>query len=197
MREIIIASKNAGKIREYQNAFKNMEVKLSSLIDLGYKGDIAETGKTFEENAFIKAKQLYKMYKKPVIADDSGLLVKSLPNELGVKSKRFSKSETDDDNIDLLLERIRKFSDRSAQFVTVICFYISDLDIRYFTGKTEGKIINHRCGKFGFGYDPVFLVKGYEKTYGELNLDEKHLLSHRGKAIDKLKRMLENENINF
>lgn len=197
MREILIASKNIGKINEYQNAFKNVDIKLLSLVDLDYQGVILEIGKTFEENALIKARQLYKIYKRPVIADDSGLLVKSLPNELGVKSKRFSKSETDDDNIDLLLEKIRKFSDRSATFVTVICFYISDTDIRYFTGKTEGVIINHRRGKNGFGYDPVFLVNGHNKTYAELDLDEKHLLSHRGKAIDKLKRMLENENFNF
>ncbi|MFA7075916.1 MAG: RdgB/HAM1 family non-canonical purine NTP pyrophosphatase [Candidatus Izemoplasmatales bacterium] len=189
MKEIIIASANPGKIKEYQNALN--DYKLYSMIDLGVNVEIEETGITFQENALIKAKALYDLYQKPVLADDSGIIVKSLPNELGVKSKRFSKEESDEENIRLLLKKLKNKIDRSAYFITVICLYINPFDIRYFEGRTEGLIIEHPRGKNGFGYDPIFLVNGTDKTYAELNLNEKQNLSHRGKAITKLIRNLE------
>jgi XTP/dITP diphosphohydrolase len=184
--KIIIASQNIGKIKEYQNAFKDLEFEVLSLNDLDYKTEIAETGKTFEDNAYIKAKAIYDKYKLPVIADDSGLVVKALPKELGVKSKRFSPSGQDDDNIDLLLKKLEGNANRSAYFVTVICLYVNENDYRFYKGKTDGKILYERKGKFGFGYDPVFEVAGLSKTYAELDVKEKHSYSHRGKAIDLL-----------
>ena len=182
--KIIIASQNIGKIKEYQNAFKDLEFEVLSLNDLDYKTEIAETGKTFEDNAYIKAKAIYDKYKLPVIADDSGLVVEALPGELGVKSKRFSPSGQDEDNIDLLLMKLEGKANRSAYFVTVICLYVNENDYQFFTGKTNGKILYERKGSYGFGYDPVFEVAGLGKTYAELTVEEKHAYSHRGKAID-------------
>ncbi|MGD9761835.1 MAG: RdgB/HAM1 family non-canonical purine NTP pyrophosphatase [Candidatus Izemoplasmatales bacterium] len=195
MKEILIASTNTGKINEYKNALK--KYRLKSILDLGINLEIEENGSTFEENAFIKAKTLYDLYQQPVLADDSGLIVEALPNELGVKSKRFSKSETDNDNIKLLLRKLKEKANRKAYFTTVICFYINPQDVRLFEGKTYGTIISSKRGLNGFGYDPIFLVAGLDKTYAELNLDEKHQFSHRGKAIDQLIRNLENENPTF
>jgi len=195
MKEILISSTNTGKINEYKNALKNYKIK--SILDLGLTLEIEETGLTFAENAIIKAKTLYDLYQEPVLADDSGLVVNALPNELGVKSKRFSKSETDSDNIKLLLEKLKDKTNRNAYFTTVICLYNGPDDIRLFEGLTYGTIISKERGSNGFGYDPIFLVDGLDKTYAELNLEEKHQFSHRGKAIDKLIRNLENENITF
>jgi XTP/dITP diphosphohydrolase len=194
-KEIIIASKNPGKIKEYQNALK--DYKIISIIDLGIDLNIEENALTFAENATLKAKALYDIYHRPVIADDSGLVVNALRNELGVKSKRFSKSETDDDNNALLLEKLKSTKDRSAYFQSSICLYLSPQDIRIYEGKTWGKIIEEKRGSNGFGYDPLFLVDGLGKTYAELNLSEKHLVSHRGKAIEKLKKDLLDENTCF
>lgn len=184
--KIIIASQNPGKIKEYQNAFKDLEIEIVSLIDLNSNDEIDENGDSFQDNAYIKAKTVYDKYKLPVIADDSGLIVEALPDELGVRSKRFSKSCNDDDNIDLLLEKMKDAKNRNAYFVTVICLFYNDHDYIFFTGKTEGKIINNRKGKHGFGYDPIFEVDGLGKTYAELSVEEKHSISHRGKAIDLL-----------
>jgi XTP/dITP diphosphohydrolase len=184
--KIIIASQNIGKIKEYQNAFKDLEFEVLSLNELDNETEIDESGKTFEENAYIKAKAIFDTYGLPVIADDSGLIVETLPGELGVKSKRFSKSGQDDDNIDLLLKKLQTAVNRKAYFVTVICLYLNENDYRFFTGRTDGKILNEKKGSFGFGYDPVFEVAGLNKTYAELTVEEKHSYSHRGKAIDLL-----------
>ena len=194
-KEIIIASKNPGKIKEYQNALKDF--KILSIIDLGIDLEIEENALTFAENAILKAKALYDIYHRPVIADDSGLVVNALRNELGVKSKRFSKSQTDEDNNSLLLEKLKSSKDRTAYFQSSICLYLSPQDIRIYEGRTFGKIIEQKRGSNGFGYDPLFLVDGLDKTYAELNLQEKHLVSHRGKAIEKLKKDLLDENIDF
>lgn len=193
---IYIASKNTGKIKEYRNALEKYGFEIHSLLDLNLN-DVEETGETFFDNAFIKAHNLFKIVNKPVIADDSGLIVNSLPNELGIKSKRFSPSHTDDDNIDLLLHKLDGIVDRSAYFSTVICLYINNADIRYYEGITNGEICLSRVGNKGFGYDPIFKAFGTNKTYGELDLEEKQKLSHRGKAIDQLLKDILYENIDF
>ncbi|PKK94731.1 MAG: non-canonical purine NTP pyrophosphatase, RdgB/HAM1 family [Tenericutes bacterium HGW-Tenericutes-5] len=185
-KKIILASNNAGKIKEYQNAFKTLNVEILSLKDIGLNIDVEETAIDFKGNALLKAKTIYNKVKIPVLADDSGIVVKALPNYLGVKSKRFSTSGKDLDNNYLLLEMLKDKSDRSAQFVCVICLYMSDDDIRFFEGITTGKILEEFKGDAGFGYDPLFLVDGSNKTYGEMTLDEKQIFSHRGKAIEKM-----------
>ena len=184
--KIVIASNNAGKIKEYKNAFKDLNIELLSLDDVDVKIEVEETFDTFKENAFLKAKTIYDIIKLPVIADDSGLIVYALKGLLGVKSKRFSKSGKDLDNNLLLLEKLKNSTDRSAEFVTVICLYMNENDIRFFEGRTPGEILYEFHGDNGFGYDPLFMVKDAFKTYGEMTLDEKQRFSHRGKAIDKM-----------
>jgi XTP/dITP diphosphohydrolase len=190
MIDLIIASLNNGKIKEYQNALAKLPIKVKSLLDFSAFNEIEETGKTFKENAIIKAKSVFKRIPGIVLADDSGLVVNSLPNELGVKSKRFSSSQSDEDNIDLLLRKIKDKDDRSAYFICVIAIIINEKTIKTYQGKTTGKIIEYRQGSNGFGYDPVFLVDGANKTYAEMTLEEKQEHSHRGKAI---KAMLEDK----
>ena len=167
--KIILASNNAGKIKEYQNAFKDLNVEILSLKDIGLNIDIKETENNFKGNALLKARTIYNKVKMPVLADDSGIIVNALPKYLGVKSKRFSTSGKDIDNNHLLLEMLSDKSDRSAQFVCVICLYMSDEDIRFFEGITTGQILSEFKGEAGFGYDPLFLVDGSDKTYGEMD----------------------------
>jgi XTP/dITP diphosphohydrolase len=195
MKKIYIASTNPGKIKEYKEALK--DVLIESIIDLGFDLTIEETGSTFKENSFIKAQKLYEKVKSPVLADDSGLIVNALIGELGVKSKRFSKSETDNDNMNLLLEKLKNAKDRSAYFETVICLYLNPKEIYYFSGKTKGKILIEKRGISGFGYDPLFLPEGKNKTYAEMNIYEKQAISHRGKAIKKLIEAINNETVNL
>lgn len=185
-KKIILASNNAGKIKEYQNAFKGLNVEVLCLKDIGLNIEVEETAVDFKGNALLKAKTIYDQVKIPVLADDSGIVVKALPNYLGVKSKRFSATGKDIDNNHLLLEMLKEKSDRSASFVCVICLYMSDEDIRFFEGITTGKILKEFKGESGFGYDPLFLVDGSNKTYAEMTLDEKQIFSHRGKAIEKM-----------
>ncbi|MDY0023505.1 MAG: RdgB/HAM1 family non-canonical purine NTP pyrophosphatase [Candidatus Izemoplasmatales bacterium] len=195
MKKIYIASTNPGKIKEYKEALK--DVLIESIIDLRFDLTIEETGNTFKENSFIKAQKLYEKVKSPVLADDSGLIVNALIGELGVKSKRFSKSETDADNMNLLLEKLKNEKDRSAYFETVICLYLNPKEIYYFSGKTKGKILIEKRGISGFGYDPLFLPEGKNKTYAEMNIYEKQAISHRGKAIKKLIEAINNETVNL
>lgn len=197
MKEIMIASRNTGKINEYINGLKSIKLRVKTLLDFQDFPEIEENGASFEENALLKAKAVYDAYGLPVIADDSGLAVRALKGLLGVKSKRFSKTGKDDDNIALLLEKLVDKADKKAEFKTVICYYRSPEDILYFSGTTTGTIINERRGTNGFGYDPVFLVDGINKTYAELKLDEKQKYSHRGKAIDLLLEELKHEDTDF
>ncbi len=186
MREIIIASQNSGKIKEYLNAFKPYHINIKSLLDYDNFPEIKETGKTFEENAIIKAKAVLEVIPGVILADDSGLVVNALPKELGVQSKRFSKSQKDEDNIDLLLKKLQDKTDRTAYFICVIVLLINPNTIKVYTGKTTGTITSQRQGNHGFGYDPLFLVDGIDKTYAEMTLAEKQVHSHRGKAIKAL-----------
>ncbi len=197
MNELIIASKNRGKIEEYKNALKPLGFSLKSLLDFPEIEDVEEIGESFVENAIIKAKAIYNLTKKPIIADDSGLCVDALPEELGVRSKRFSSSGNDEDNIDLLLKKLSNISNRNASFVCVICFYSSFDSVKTYSGKTDGLIIDERRGKNGFGYDPIFYLPDLNKTFAQLNILEKQEVSHRGKAINKLIEDLNNENFNF
>ncbi|MCF7923525.1 MAG: RdgB/HAM1 family non-canonical purine NTP pyrophosphatase [Candidatus Izimaplasma sp.] len=195
MKEIVIASDNINKIKEYQHKLKSYKlIPYKELINID---PIPETGKTFRENAYLKAATLAKLLNKPCIGDDSGLVVEALPNLLGIHSKRFSKAETASSNNELLLEKLKNKKSRNAKFITVICLYIPGLEPFYYQGELIGEIVDKPRGKNGFGYDPLFYIKDKNKTLAELTLTEKNKISHRGKAIDKLKKDLDNENIDF
>lgn len=193
MKEILLATQNPHKILEFNHALEPFGIKCIYLNDLNFTGEIIEDGKTFFDNAYIKAKTISKLYNKITLADDSGLMVNALPDELGVKSKRFSKTGDDTDNNNLLLKKMRDETDRSAYFVSQLVIYYPDGKFYTYQGRVSGTIANEIKGVNGFGYDPLFIVEDLNKRMAELTREEKNFVSHRGNAIQKLVRDLKNE----
>ena len=195
MSEIIIVSDNPGKIKEYQDKLK--PIKLIPYKDILPVDFIPETETTFKRNAFLKADTVYRMTHLPCIADDSGLLVDMLPDELGVHSKRFSKEMTDIKNNELLLIKLKGETNRKAYFHTTICLIMPFQEPRFYEGELSGNILEAPRGNQGFGYDPLFEIDSIKKTLAELTLKEKNKFSHRGKAIDLLLKDLKNDYPDF
>lgn len=191
MKDLILVSDNPDKLKEYQ-------AKLSQYKLIPYKEIIAiesneESGNTFKENAYLKAQTIFKFIQKPCLADDSGILVESLPNELGVHSRRFSNEMTDISNNALLIDKLKGKDNRKAKFVSTICLIIPGLNPRFYRGEIQGLILEEARGKQGFGYDPLFFIPEINKTMAQLTLEEKNKISHRAKAIEKLLEDLDNE----
>jgi XTP/dITP diphosphohydrolase len=196
MKEIFIASRNSGKIREILEFLYQIDpgIKLRSLLDVPEIPDIEETGKTFEENALQKAKSVFEIVKVPVIADDSGLEVDFLDGRPGVLSARYSgEGASDQENCNKLLNELRgvKSSERKARFKCVIIFY-GESNTGTYEGTCEGVIGNSLSGTAGFGYDPLFIPNGYTETFAELPIEVKNKISHRGKALQKFEASLMN-----
>ncbi|MBZ0203523.1 MAG: XTP/dITP diphosphatase [Ignavibacteria bacterium] len=195
MRQLIIASKNTGKLKEIKTLLDGLDIEVLSLLDYENIPDIPETGNTFEENAFIKAKAVFDITGIPTIADDSGLIVDHIGGAPGVYSARFAGEDANDrKNCDKLLDMMRSArpEERTARFKCVILLY-NGLDKWLFDGICEGTIINELRGTGGFGYDPLFQPIGYNKTFAELGPEVKNGISHRGKAMVKLKEFLAEE----
>lgn len=186
--KLLIATNNKHKINEIRQKILeyNLDVDLLTLSDLSNEEvEIEETGETLEENAWIKAKTCYDLFQIPSFADDTGLEVFSLGGQPGVHSARFSGVYGDDkSNRQKLLNMLKdkKDDERRARFRTVICFY-DGLEPRYFEGTCYGNIIEVERGTKGFGYDSIFVPDGYDKTFAEMELEEKNQISHRSKAI--------------
>lgn len=185
---VVLATNNLKKLKEIAAALPNYEIK--TLKDIGCMIDIPETADSFEGNALLKAKYVWEHYQLPCFSDDSGLVVPSLGGAPGIYSARYAGSQkNDEDNMDLLLKNLSTQSDRSAYFITVICYFDGDRE-HYFEGRVTGKIIAAKRGTEGFGYDPIFVPDGFDKTFAEMGLDQKNHLSHRAKAVEKLKAFL-------
>lgn len=187
MIEIVLSSRNKKKIAEFQvlleNAF-DFDVKVLSLDDIGFTGDIVENGETFEENAFTKASVPASMGYIG-IADDSGLCVDALDGAPGVYSARFSGGD-DEDNNALLLKLLADKENRNASYVCAIaCVFPNDSKKFVVRGECHGKIIDDRRGTAGFGYDPYFYYEPFGKTFAEIELAKKNEVSHRGEAVRK------------
>ncbi len=191
MKKIIFASKNKGKVKEVKHILSELDIQIISLLDINESIDIEETGTTFEENAFIKAKKVYDKFKFPTIADDSGLVVEQLNGEPGVYSSRYAGEECDDQiNNKKLLEELKKYPEpHPAKFVCAAIYYNGEKRIVSF-GEIKGRIIDKERGKNGFGYDPLFVPDGYSLTSAELDPAEKNSISHRFKAFNALKDRL-------
>lgn len=187
MQQLVIASNNEGKIREIRELVEDIE--LLSLRDIGFAQEIAEPFHTFEENALAKASAIYEFCGKNVFADDSGICVNALEGRPGVDSAHYSGERNDEKNLQKVLEALKGVDDRSAYYKAVICL-IWDGEVYYFEGICEGTIIEAKRGDGGFGYDPIFVPEGYEKTFGELPLSIKNQISHRGKAVKKMVEFL-------
>lgn len=190
--ELVFATNNAHKLEEVQQMVGDKFI-LKSLNDIGCKDDIPETGVTFEENAKQKTDYLVSKYNVNCFGDDSGLEINALDGEPGVYSARYSGSRDMEKNIDLVLEKLEGKADRSARFKTIISLFVNG-EQHFFEGTVEGHIINERTGTEGFGYDPIFIPNGYEKTFAEMSLEEKNKISHRSQAVAKLVDFLNNYN---
>ncbi|MDP4678900.1 MAG: RdgB/HAM1 family non-canonical purine NTP pyrophosphatase [Cyclobacteriaceae bacterium] len=182
--KICFATHNQDKIREVKSLLQPIEI--IGLDELGQYDEIPETGRTLDENAFLKSSFVSSKFKINCFADDTGLEVDSLNGEPGVYSARYAGDQKENQtNIDLLLQKLQEKSDRSARFRTVISLIIND-HIESFEGIVNGKISQSRSGNEGFGYDSVFTPDGYDLTFAQMSFEEKNAISHRGRAIKKL-----------
>ncbi len=192
---LVFASTNQGKINELQKLFESSNLELLTSNDDEVPNlDVPETGDTFHENAHLKALAFSETTLLPSLADDSGLSVAALNGEPGVASARWHDG-TDHDRNEALLKRMEGVTDRSAEFITVVCFFDPETNTtEFFEGVVSGTIALEPMGDEGFGYDPIFIPDGYSKTFAELGVDTKNQLSHRYKAFTKFKQYLLNSN---
>lgn len=194
METLVFASNNAHKLEEVR-AILGGKYDIKSLSDIDCHDDIPETGSTFRENALQKAMYVKEHYGLDCFADDSGLQVEALGGEPGVWSARYASlcgrggTNRDEANMDVLLERLSGVEDRRARFSTCIAL-VRGGEVRYFEGEVRGQIIDERRGGGGFGYDPVFVPEGYEKTFSELGDEVKNRISHRAQAVAALAEFL-------
>ncbi|MCS6105726.1 XTP/dITP diphosphatase [Clostridium botulinum] len=191
MKEIIIATKNPGKAREFKKIFNDQEFTLKTLLDFPDFPEIRETGKTFEENATLKAHAVMEKFGLPTIADDSGLQVDALYGRPGIYSARYAGDHNDAANNAKLLSELGGVpaEKRTARFVSTLVFANpkneQDLVVE---GEVKGQIAMFPQGDDGFGYDPLFYLPELGKTMAGLAIDEKNQISHRGEAIKKLEQ---------
>jgi XTP/dITP diphosphohydrolase len=194
-KQLFIATKNKGKVEEIKFCLGRTDIEVLSFIEIPGIPDIEETGTTFEQNAWLKAKQVYDLVKIPVIADDSGLEAEYLKGAPGVYSSRYAGTDaSDEDNCRKLLHELEgvQREKRKARFVCVIA-YFDGSEKKFFEGYCEGRINDSKRGTGGFGYDPLFIPDGYDKTYAELDPETKNSISHRGRALRKLTEYLKTE----
>ncbi len=197
MEKVILASRNKGKIKEIGDILGRYDMTVVSRDDAGLPIDeVEETGETFEENSYIKAKAILDVAGVPTVADDSGLMVDALGGAPGVYSARYAGENcTYEDNNRKLLDALADVPDekRSARFVSVITMLWPDGRKIVARGECEGRILTETRGEGGFGYDPLFVPEGYDISFGEMSPEEKNKISHRAKALMKLESILENE----
>jgi XTP/dITP diphosphohydrolase len=183
--EICLASNNTHKIIELQQMLGDTFL-IKTMKDIGCEDDIEEYGTTFEQNSRIKADYIHNLYGVNVIADDSGLEVETLDNRPGVYSARYAGEPTNHQaNIEKLLFELDGIENRKAKFRTVITLILDNKHYA-FEGEVSGKITKELRGNEGFGYDPVFVPDGFEKTFAEMPADLKNQMSHRANAIKRL-----------
>lgn len=188
LKELVIATNNAGKLTELRALLPTIE--LLTLKDIGFLQDIPEPYPTFRENAHIKASTVNNFCGKAVMADDSGICIDHLNGGPGVLSARYAGTHaTDEENVQRALSALEGAADRNAHYKAVICL-ITPSGTHYFEGECHGRISASPQGKDGFGYDPIFMPDGYEQTFAQLPLSLKNELSHRGKAVRSMVQFL-------
>ena len=196
--KLVISSRNQKKIKELREIFSRSipdnPPELLSLDDIGYAGDIEENGTTFEENAMIKAKAVHEFCGLSVFADDSGICTNALSGEPGIYSARYAGEDKNDrKNIDKLLDNLKDKEDKSGYFVCVVAYIDADGKEYIFRGECHGTIINELRGQNGFGYDPVFYLEEYAKTFAEIDENLKNKISHRAKAMEKFTQQIKKD----
>lgn len=193
MNKIILASNNKHKIREFKEILTDYEI--IAMEEVGFTGDIEEDGNTFFENAMIKAKAVSDFLKEkgeeyPVLADDSGMCVMALNGAPGIYSARYSGDHDFVKNRQKVLSELENVEDRTAYFNCTLVLLYPDGDYKTVDGRVYGVITTEEVGDTSFGYDCMFLTGELRKTFGEATAEEKNLVSHRGRAIEKLKKLL-------
>ena len=190
--QVILASGNAGKLREFTAAFDELGIELIPQPQSA-EYEVAETGTTFVENAIIKARHASYISGLPALADDSGLIVPALHGQPGVRSARYAGEQASSlDNLNLLLKNLTDIENRAAHFYCCLVFirHHADPDPIIAKGLWQGHIASESSGKNGFGYDPIFYVPTHHCTAAELSQDVKKAISHRGKAIESMRPLL-------
>lgn len=183
--ELVFATNNEHKLKELQALLGN-KIRLLSLNDIGCTDEIPEEQPTLEGNASQKAFYVFNKFGYNCFADDTGLEIEALNGEPGVYSARFAGEEKDPQaNMDKVLHLMEKIKNRKARFRTVISLVIDGAEMQ-FEGIVEGEILTAKQGEKGFGYDPLFMPAGFQKTFAEMDLSEKNGISHRGRAVEKL-----------
>jgi XTP/dITP diphosphohydrolase len=189
MKKLILATHNEYKAVEFKLILPQFRVQ--TLADLKYDQEIAETASDLEGNSLLKAETILRQFGHIVVSDDSGLEVQALNGAPGVYSARYAGEQKDDQqNTEKLLHELKGITNRNAQFRTVISLMSSN-DTLQFEGIVEGAIAYEPKGDKGFGYDPIFIPNGFQKTFAELTSNEKNKISHRANAIKKLVAFLE------
>lgn len=189
---LVFATGNQKKLKEAREILKDFyEVKSIKEFD-DVEDNWVEDKETFSGNSLIKARAVFGQLQLPVIADDSGLSVEALNNEPGVYSARYAgENASDQDNLELLLSNLGNEENRTARFITAIS-YINNDGLEYlFDGEILGSITHEPIGENGFGYDPIFIPKGYSETFAQMDAEQKNSMSHRGKALQALLAFLE------
>jgi XTP/dITP diphosphohydrolase len=191
--KLLLATKNRGKAREFSHLFRGIPYRLVTMADEGITTEVAETGKTFGENAALKATALARESGLLTLADDSGLEVDALGGEPGVLSHRYAgDNATDDDRVNFLLQKLEGVPEekRTARFRCVIAIAAPDGDVELFSGECPGIITTSPRGYNGFGYDPIFYVPEFDKTMAELPPEVKNKISHRARSAEKAREYL-------
>ena len=183
--KLVFATQNQNKVKELSRLMPGF-IDLLSLKDINCDDDIPETAGTLKGNASQKSSYIYNNYKLNCFADDTGLEIEALNNEPGVFSARYAgPQKNSEDNMDLVLEKLKHSSNRKARFKTVISLIINGKE-HIFEGVCEGEITNQKTGNKGFGYDPIFKPNGFNVTFADMSLEEKNKISHRGRAVKLL-----------
>lgn len=183
--QLIFATNNIHKINEIRNLVKS-NYQVAGLSEMGINEEIPENQETLEENAIEKAKYIFDKYHIACFADDTGLEVDALDGRPGVYSARYAGEGCSfEDNVNKLLKELEGEKNRKARFRTVIAFIDSKGIVKLFEGNVEGYISERKTGSEGFGYDPVFIPDSFDKSFAEMDLDEKNIISHRAKAMQQ------------
>ncbi|WP_027420901.1 non-canonical purine NTP diphosphatase [Crocinitomix catalasitica] len=190
--ELIFATQNINKAKEIQ-ALVPKTIAIKTLQEIGCNEDVPETAPTLEGNAKQKSDYVFEHYKVNCFADDTGLEIDVLNGEPGVFSARYAGPQRDsNDNMDLVLKKLKGNSNRKARFKTVISLILNG-ENHTFEGVVNGTIIEEKSGMEGFGYDPIFKPDGFDSTFSEMSMEDKNSISHRGIAVRKLVEFLSNK----
>lgn len=188
MEKLVFATNNLNKIQEIKLLI-NTKTQILSLQDIGWGKNIKETGKSFKENALIKAENVFNKLKISCISDDSGLEIEFLQGYPGIYSSRYLKNKKTQDNIQKILFSLKNVLNRKARLICVFCLKTKK-KITFFEGILYGNIAHEKKGIYGFDYDSIFIPKGHKKTLAQLSIEEKNKISHRYQAFKKLNNLI-------